>query len=197
MTNQTITQSIDNAYTDKLLMTLPNKRVVEVTISFVVNVHRAAVIIRGPGPVYLEIRASRAALLAVLTEGVKRFTVRTLAQVRAAADKLPEELARAETAWPWLVERFPWIFDGINTNTEPYATYLKSGGAAGADQYLAAVDHLGPGASLADISEAIYGERTYGGARYKTVKDVQTILNNTTTTPNNAAGAVVELKKAA
>jgi hypothetical protein len=55
--------------------------------------------------------------LAALCESV------TVAQV----GELPHVLKRPETAWPFLVSRFPWLFDGIDLSKEPYAYYLKRG----------------------------------------------------------------------
>ena len=45
----------------------------------------------------------------------------------AESGELPHVLKRPETAWPFLVGRFPWLFDGIDLNKEPYAHYLKRG----------------------------------------------------------------------
>ena len=45
----------------------------------------------------------------------------------AEAGELPHVLRDPETAWPFLVSRFPWLFDGIDLNREPYAHYLKRG----------------------------------------------------------------------
>jgi len=51
------------------------------------------------------------------------------------------------------------------------------------------VRHLGSGASLADISETLTGKRTYGGAAYQRVKEVQEALKTSTTTPSERIGA--------
>lgn len=185
---------IENGYTDKLLMTLPNKKVVEVEVSFLVNAHRACIVIRGPHPVYLEIRAHRGALLELLAEGASRFEPVTVAKAQTRSLLMPDEMAAPETAWPWLLHHMPWIFKGIDVKKEPYAHYLEQSPEIGQISTLASdleqVYHLGPGTSLADISEVLTGSRQYGGATYKRVKEVKEALETTTTTENE--GVVIQ-----
>lgn len=64
-------------------------------------------------------------------------------------------------------------------------------------QDIEAVRHLGQGASLADISEILTGKRTYGGAVYQRVKEVQQALKTSTTTPSEPGNAGSRENKAA
>jgi hypothetical protein len=83
-------------------------------------------------------------------------------------------------AWPMLVKRYPWIFDGIDLSKEPYAHYLKgrqsSGPGSQLNQDLAKVAHL-VDPRLADIAEVLTGSRQYGGsALVRRLKAVQEAL---------------------
>ena len=188
-------------YTDKLLMTLPNKQCVEVDFSFLVNGNSACIVIRGPHPIYLEIRANRGAMLEMLAEGAKRFEPVSISKAAARAMSMPDEMAQPETAWPWLVKNMPWIFKGINLANEPYAHYLE--GAPETKQIdalqadLEQVKHLGPKARLADIAEVLTGSRQYGGSSLvKRLKAVHKLLT-TTTTPEEAAVVPFDQRKKA
>lgn len=75
---------------------------------------------------YIMLAATKAEMIGELKRLLRTLEVSTIEQVRQA-QALPVELYKAETAWPWLIERFPWIFDGISVKSEPYASYLKSG----------------------------------------------------------------------
>jgi hypothetical protein len=78
---------------------------------------------------------------------------------------LPAALEKPETAWPWLVRRFPWLFDGVELSREPYASYLKSH-QAGPD--LAGLEALrGKVLSQADVAELLFGDRTKTGGSYR------------------------------
>lgn len=201
MSNNNISTKVENAYGQTLLLTLPNKHVVEIELSFLVNAHRAAIIIRGENGLYLEIRAHREALLQVCSEGKDRFERVNYAKAQLRQFNLPEELSTAETGFPWLVANMPWIFKGIDLNKEPYAHYLEKNGGQGQISQLQhdveQVLHLGPGASLADISEELTGSRQYGGSTYTRVKDVQYRLKSSTTTGREGAFTHREAKKAA
>ncbi|MCB0208027.1 MAG: hypothetical protein KDJ52_01780 [Anaerolineae bacterium] len=192
---------IENAYTDKMLMTLPNKQVVEVEFSFLVDAHRAAIVIRGPHLIYLEIRAHRDAMLEMLAEGAKRFEPVTVSKAAARAMSMPDEMGDPETAWPWLLRNMPWIFKGIDVKREPYAHYLEKSPQMGQNASLLAdvkaVRHLGPDPSLADISEVLTGSRQYGGSVYKRVKEVKELLETTTTTTEQGRVVPFEERKAA
>lgn len=159
-------------------MTLPNKQTVEVSINFVVNAHRAAIIVRGPGPIHLEIRAHRDTLKELMQTGLDRFTRTSYAHAITKQKQLPSELADPETAWPWLVKEFPWIFDGIDTSKEPYAHYLSNSykPKTALQSDLQKVSHLGQDCSLADLSEIIYGRRYYSGSQHKYLKQLREAL---------------------
>lgn len=102
--------------------------------------------------------------------------------------EIPDILyASPSEAWPWLLRRFPDVFDGINLSSEPYAHYLnlthkRETTRVEQDQDLLIVAryflaHL----TLADISEALTGKREYGGAIYTRVKTVKKLLDTTIT----------------
>lgn len=91
---------------------------------------------------------------------------------------LPEELTSPETAWPFLVQKFPWLFDGIEVGKEPYANYLKE---SQLENDLERVADLGPEPALADLSERLFSERSYGGSRYKYLKKLQNRLKGAST----------------
>lgn len=98
-------------------------------------------------------------------------------QTARNAAQMPVELARPETAWPWLVSRFPWLFDGIDTAHEPYAHYLKkSQSQADADM----IKHL-QNPTQADVAEVLFGDRTKTGGAYR--RRILAALNATTTGP--------------
>ena len=102
----------------------------------------------------------------------------------AAQANVPAELASPETAWPYLVQRFPWLFEGIETGSEPYADYLKEHQL---ETDLERVADLGPEPALADLSERLFSERSYGGARYKYLKKLQNRLKVASTPHRQAA----------
>ena len=191
-----------HTYTDKLMMTLPSQECIEVDISFLVNGNSACIAIRGPHPIYLEIRADRRAILEMLAEGAKRFEPVSISKAAARAMSMPDEMAQPETAWPWLVRNMPWIFAGIDTSKEPYANYLEGASQSGKIDALAAdlekVKHLGSGARLADIAEVLTGSRQYGGSSLvKRLKAVHKLLTTTTTTPEEAAVVPFDQQKRA
>lgn len=65
-------------------------------------------------------------LYAALVKLAEEIKPRNLRQQITYWNRLPEELSEPETAWPWMLENMPWIFDGIDTSREPYAQYLKA-----------------------------------------------------------------------
>jgi len=79
---------------------------------------------------YVMLVASRDEMIGELKRLLRTLEVSTIEQVRQA-QALPVELYKEETAWPWLIKNFPWLFDGINLKSEPYARWLKSGGPIG------------------------------------------------------------------
>lgn len=86
----------------------------------------------------------------------KREVLRDLAQV-------PAVLENPKTAWPWLVARFPWLFDGIEVSREPYASYLRSGPAD-----LALLEpYRGQTLSQADVAQILFADRTKTGGSYR------------------------------
>lgn len=92
---------------------------------------------------------------------------------------LPPEMDSPQTAWPYLKRRFPWLFSDEGeipkesraaelTNTEKDVLQFAV--------YMLREVHF----SLADISEALTGQREYGGAMFTRVKAVRTFLTTTT-----------------
>lgn len=73
---------------------------------------------------YIMLVANRVEMIGELKRLLRTLEVSTIEQVRQA-QALPVELYKAETAWPWLINNFPWLFDGINIRSEPYARYTK------------------------------------------------------------------------
>lgn len=75
---------------------------------------------------YAMLVADRPEMIGELKRLLRALEVRSIEEVNQA-QALPVELYKPETAWPWLLERFPWLFDDISIGHEPYASYLKSG----------------------------------------------------------------------
>jgi hypothetical protein len=118
---------------------------------------------------------------------------------------MPKELEQPETAWPWLVQRFPWLFSDIDTSREPYKQYLKSShhnsyNAPDFDlqlkQDLQAIAHLA-NPTQADVAEILFGDRlkTGGSYRRRILRVMQQIA--TTTTPDVGPRPVVTRRAAA
>lgn len=76
---------------------------------------------------YVMLVAPRDEMIGELKRLLRTLEPKTVEQAALAA-ALPIELYRPETAWPWLANRFPWLFSDINTATEPYASYLRIAG---------------------------------------------------------------------
>jgi len=97
--------------------------------------------------------------------------------------------------WALIAARFPDLADLLPT------WYVAKSASSESESQLQRdverVRHLGQGASLADISDVLTGERTYGGAVYRRVKAVRDALKNTTTTPSEAGNAGSSKKLAA
>jgi len=85
--------------------------------------------------------------------------------VRSDLAALPAMLEKPETAWPWLVQRFPWLFDGIEVAKEPYASYLKPNGIQSDLSRLEALRGTAP--SQADVAFVLFGDRTKTGGSYR------------------------------
>lgn len=79
---------------------------------------------------YVMLVADRSEMIGELKRLLRVLEVRSIEEVNQA-EALPVELYKPETAWPWLLDRFPWLFDDISTEREPYASYLKSGAKRG------------------------------------------------------------------
>lgn len=79
--------------------------------------------------------------------------------------KLPAVLDDPATAWPWLQQRFPWLFDGIELSREPYAHYFKSHQVRPELNQLEAL--RGTSASQADIAGVLFGDRNKTGGSYR------------------------------
>lgn len=107
---------------------------------------------------------------------------------------LPAVLDKPETAWPWLVKRFPWLFDGVELTREPYASYLKPAAIA---PDLAQLEALrGKVLSQADMAELLFGDRTKTGGSYR--RRILAALEwlATTTTPEALESDQDELRAA-
>lgn len=133
----------------------------------------------------IQIGGNAQAMAAELRRLADELEPKTITQARTRAEGLPEELANPETAWPWLVDRFPWLFGGIDLAREPYAKYLD---AAQEQQDAAAIAHL-DNPSQADVAEVLFGDRTKTGGSYrrrilKAIDALTTTANRATTTPN-------------
>lgn len=111
------------------------------------------------------------------TSSVKDRHEKTVKRELAA---LPELLNGPETAWPWLVKRFPWLFDGIDLKNEPYASYLK---IPQVEQDLNLLQpYRGRELSQADVAGLLFGDRTKTGGSYRRrILAVMDALNPTTT----------------
>jgi hypothetical protein len=111
------------------------------------------------------------------TSSVKERHEKTVKRELAA---LPDLLTGPETAWPWLVKRFPWLFDGIDLKSEPYASYLKT---PQVDQDMQLLEpYRGKELSQADVAGLLFGDRTKtGGAYRRRILAVMEALNPTTT----------------
>jgi hypothetical protein len=102
---------------------VPDRPAIEVELEALY--HGQAFIKINAGGDYIMLAANRSEMIGELKRLLRALEVQTIEQVRQA-QALPIELYKAETAWPWLLDRFPWIFDGIRTQSEPYASYLKA-----------------------------------------------------------------------
>jgi len=102
----------------------PNREAIEVKLEALYH-GQAFVKINGQGD-YVMLVADRVEMIGELKRLLRALEVNTVEKAEQS-QALPIELYRPETAWPWLVERFPWLFDDISTGSEPYASYLKSG----------------------------------------------------------------------
>lgn len=101
-----------------------------------------------------------------LREWAKVFDTETVEKQMSkqmGVNQMPEELKTPETGWPWLIARFPWLFDGIETSKEPYAHYLKKDQK---QQDAQAISHL-KNPSQADVAEVLFGDRTMTGGSYR------------------------------
>lgn len=94
--------------------------------------------------------------------------------------KLPPQLREPETAWPWLLERFPWLFDGIAVQSEPYAYYLRKSQPQQDAEAIADLDNP----SQADVAEVLFGDRTKTGGSYR--RRILAALEATTTNQDDA-----------
>lgn len=65
-------------------------------------------------------------LAATLRELADKIEPKSLKGAQAQTWRpMPKAMETKETGWPWLVENYPQIFDGIDVTREPYAQYLK------------------------------------------------------------------------
>lgn len=92
--------------------------------------------------------------------------------------EMPKELGNPETAWPYLLNRFPWLFADINTSREPYAQYVRPQ-ASYTETDTKAIAHL-KDPTQADVAEILFGDRTKTGGAYR--RRILAALDATTTT---------------
>lgn len=101
--------------------------------------------------------------------------------------------------WSLIALRFPELADVIPP--PQFAVKSNSGHSGESGSQLATdldqVRHLGASASLADISEAITGERSYGGAMHKRLRRIKKLLKTSTTTPQKRSNSQKSQRKAA
>lgn len=90
----------------------------------------------------------------------------------------PEELNDESTAWLWLLENRPQIFQGIELRTEPYYHHIKAAQERRDAELVAAMDDP----SQADVAQALFGDRTQTGGSYRR-RILKAIKNATTTNP--------------
>jgi len=127
---------------------------------------------------------------------------------------LPDVLQDPNTAWPWLISRLPWLFDGINLATEPYAHYLKDSKQLADHQLSADVRALltcsdelfTPDGELQrgytrKAAAVLFGDESLNGGNYlKRIKAAIEILQTkhfTTTTPPQTDDTQTETSEAA
>lgn len=126
-------------------------------------------------------------------------------------EQLPKVLARPETAWPFLVDRYPWLFADIgDLSSEPYYHFLKQ--AQDKKDAAALRPHVG---ELLDedggrirgytrrAAEILFGDPDSNGGAYLTrIKKAMARLKtdsstNSTTAEKPAAELTEEQKRAA
>ena len=88
---------------------------------------------------------------------------------------LPVELSSPETGWPYLLQRFPDVFDGITLSSEPYYHHLKKSRPM---QDAQAIAHL-KNPSQADVAEVLFDDRGKTGGSYR--RRILAALDATTT----------------
>lgn len=89
----------------------------------------------------------------------------------------PPELENPESAWPYLLNRFPWLFADIDVNREPYAQYVRPRTSQQqADRR--AIAHLSD-PTQADVAGVLFGDRTKTGGSYR--RRILAALGATTT----------------
>ena len=146
-----------------------------------------------------------------LADSIEPTTVK-VAHAKKVVNELPDVLYDPYKAWPWLVERFPWLFDGISLSSEPYAHYLKSNGQRQPDQLIQDVKALRPYMSeLFDedgsvqrgytrkAAALLFGDENANGGNYlRRIKAAMKVLmvEFTTTTPIESDDSVEERKAA-
>lgn len=109
--------------------------------------------------------------------------------------KLPAVLDKPETAWPWLVQRFPWLFDGVDVSREPYSSYVK-GSKLQADLVLLE-PYRGQVLSQADVAQILFDDRTKTGGGYRRRILAGLAFLDGATTAASGAHVDLDLKKVA
>ncbi len=129
-------------------------------------------------------------------------------------NSLPDLPPDPHTAWPWLVSRLPWLFDGINLSAEPYAHYLKDSTQQADNQLSADVqallncsdDLFTPDGTLQrgytrKAAAVLFGDESLNGGNYlKRIKAaIETLQTQqiTTTTPAQTGDYHAQAREAA
>ena len=101
--------------------------------------------------------------------------------------------------WSLIALRFPMLADVVPPPQFSVKSNSANPGESGSQLAtdLDQVRHLGSGASLADISEVLTGDRSYGGAMHKRLREIKRLLKTSTTTPQKGSGSTENQRRAA
>ncbi len=113
-----------------------------------------------------------------------------LRHAQRISQEMPLVMATPETAWPWLVRRFPWLFNEIDTSREPYGHFLKQ---SQAEQDATKIAHL-INPSQADVAQALFNDRTKTGGSYR--RRILAAIETTTTAEHTDLLSPAEKKAA-
>ena len=104
-----------------------------------------------------------------------------------------------EANWSLIALRFPMLADVVPPPQFSVKSHSANPGESGSQLAtdLDQVRHLGSGASLADISEVLTGDRSYGGAMHKRLREIKRLLKTSTTTPQRGGSSTENQRRAA